>query len=531
MGGPTGTAPGGGNDMNRRVTPILRRIVAGLGPEPVALRHAGRIMRRSVTGDPEGGRGDPTKQVSLDMTRGFQREIEQRLRVIHDDVANASLLDIPKHLTNAYVYLLNHRAFVDPQVWEQQLELVQKAHDWVISIGRMKEADFRAYAYAASDGGDDQLPPLGELKKLVERGGEGSGNFEHAGRPGEVGGSAPGTGMPTTHEGAVAEFSKGMRPIRSVLLSLPDDLGAQRTDAVAGLTWKVGENPITPYLGHSDVRGALKAQIVRNLAWAVTNPKLSEYPDYREEFARGDTASEIVADHLVENWAQTSNDTDMRALSIQEQISREFDAPMSPWQSAKLDEAASRVTAPGAPSRPDEAGSTFSQWMTGQVNQKMDLAPALGPDVARLTVPDVEGAVHDMLGKMYSDTQNLYALAGVQDVTVYRGVLSDSVPKDLYAAVQRGERVDVRLTDQNAAESWSLNPQTAWEFADEGKGVVLEAKVPVTHLLSTCATGFGCLPEGEVIVLNKGDLPARAMSNLGDFFAPGYTPGGREAAT
>lgn len=66
---------------------------------------------------------------------------------------------------------------------------------------------------------------------------------------------------------------------------------------------------------------------------------------------------------------------------------------------------------------------------------------------------------------------------------------------------------EVSLKDSNALESWSLSADTARSFADSGKkgelGITLVMEVPVSRIMSTAATGIGCLTELEVVLLSE----------------------------
>jgi hypothetical protein len=101
---------------------------------------------------------------------------------------------------------------------------------------------------------------------------------------------------------------------------------------------------------------------------------------------------------------------------------------------------------------------------------------------------------------MYEDTQKRLADAGIKDVTVYRGHVSRASRK-----LKVGDATGVNST---SASSWSLDPSVARRFADDdyslgqdNAGVVLQATVPASRVLSYHRTGFGTNSEFEIVVL------------------------------
>jgi hypothetical protein len=223
-----------------------------------------------------------------------------------------------------------------------------------------------------------------------------------------------------------------------------------------------------------------------------------------------------VADDLLRNWAATSNDNDMRSLSLQQMVADQFGVPLSEWQAGKLETMgvarevgyAGYVATPNAQGVIDIASPAFAKTF-----------PEWQAERRGIGAEEADKAGRDMLQRMYDRTQEQFAAAGVTEVVVYRGVSSDAIPNDIWSTVQlpSSTAVSVRLTDANAAESWSLSPHVAQEFVDRvgGNGAVIQVIVPVTAILSTFTSGWGCAEEAEVVVLNHGTMDARVAHDDG----------------
>jgi 2'-5' RNA ligase len=159
-----------------------------------------------------------------------------------------------------------------------------------------------------------------------------------------------------------------------------------------------------------------------------------------------------VCNGVVKQWMYTSNDTDMRSLSLQQAVGEEFDVDLSEWQK----KSASKAT--GSPLYP-------------------------------------RATERKVLRAMYDNTQAWLAGLGYKpddEILVYRGVHT-------HTAAKPGEQVDY---NGNAMESWSLTPKAALVFA-KSSGMVLAMKLPVRSFISTARSGSGCLNEGEILALGN----------------------------
>jgi len=118
-------------------------------------------------------------------------------------------------------------------------------------------------------------------------------------------------------------------------------------------------------------------------------------------------------------------------------------------------------------------------------------------------------ALKDFVKAQYDETQEFFAEKGIKELSLVRGMTTEF----------SGEPRQVNMALQPAS-SFSADLTTARSFAESGGATMLLAKVPVSHILSTYRTGYGCAKEHEVVVLGDSSLTAVAMkasatANLG----------------
>lgn len=135
--------------------------------------------------------------------------------------------------------------------------------------------------------------------KLTIKGGPGSGNWGHAGRPGLIGGSQPGGGHHmVAHpdiDGAAA--SKNNREIDKLFNEASDRGKWEHASGTA--------------------RGAIKDALVTEIS------------------KRADVSYDKV-NNIIRQWAASSNDTDMRSLALQRDAAKEFGQPLSDFTKARI---------------------------------------------------------------------------------------------------------------------------------------------------------------------------------------------------
>lgn len=295
------------------------------------------------------------------------------------------------------------------------------------------------------------------LEKWYAKGGPGSGHWGHRGRKGRRGGSAPSrAGGKVVHHRPLA--APGVETL------------AERRSSEALNGW-LNEGLVDPLGLGGDVwanatdqdRADLKAQVARDLAEAsgVTEQEAADF---------------------VGQWAHSSNDDDMRSLAIQQDAAKEFGVKTSDFTQGKIDNVVEirrqHSENIGKPGWPEEA-----------VQRVLD-----DPKYKPLMESDNQRAI---LRSMYNETQAELKSRGIKEVRLYRGVGLDSAPGKI------GDTVGIST---NAIESWSVSVEAAIPFANQAReagqiGSIFEAVVPAERVLSTPATGFGCLTEGEVVTL------------------------------
>lgn len=270
------------------------------------------------------------------------------------------------------------------------------------------------------------------------KGGPGSGHHGHAGRPGSVGGSAPG-GHGSLSGPVGNEGNDGNILVKEWL-----------SEQTSGGDW---EKPT------DEVRAGLKAQVARDLA------------------ANSDMTEEEAAD-FVKQWAQSSNDDDMRSLGIQQDAAREFDLEMSEFTQGKINKIEENPT--------DYSFLRKLGWSEERIRARDSWKAEHS-----LFEPDKQQSA---LRAMYNKTQMELAQRGITEVRLYRGFQSSE-------SVGKGK---IRL-ETNAISSWSLSEEVAMNFASSyrgvAKGYVISVVVPAQRILSVPTTGFGCLREGEITLL------------------------------
>lgn len=298
---------------------------------------------------------------------------------------------------------------------------------------------------------------------VTRKGSKTSGNWNHRGTPGR-GGSAPGGG----------HIAIG------ISLDAPKEDTQDQIDAYREVRDAELKASVAP--AYDDQSEAIDQDAYDLLGrdmgfpdndWYMTGYS-DDYIDRVEAIGRGigEKAGLDPEDTLVtvSAWRSTSNDTSMRALSMQDAAGEEFGIELSEWQKGKLQEA--RETEPLLPSY-----------------QRMNQA--------RLFTRPQE---KKLARTMYDLTQKDLKAAGYKPgdtVRLYRGVSTS----------QPGNPGDVVNLRQNVLSSWSVSPTISRSFAKRGRrktgkpGQVLAMDVPIENIFSTGRTGFGAFAEGEFVVL------------------------------
>jgi hypothetical protein len=122
--------------------------------------------------------------------------------------------------------------------------------------------------------------------------------------------------------------------------------------------------------------------------------------------------------------------------------------------------------------------------------------------------PAAEPAAQALLRTMYAATQADLAAKGITSITLYRGMLLKDV--DLPPGIAAGASDAHANADflMRPVSSWTIEPTYAQGFAHRGTAgestaVVIQARVPASHILSTARTGLGSFNEREFVVLGS----------------------------
>jgi hypothetical protein len=218
------------------------------------------------------------------------------------------------------------------------------------------------------------------------------------------------------------------------------------------------------------------------------------------EYAAGAAKNELVTElskrsgvdykrvnDLIAQWAQSSNDNDMRSLAIQEDMAKILGIDLPKWQADKL--AALRADLPKLISQGFNRDDllNFYPLMDSESQQKI-------------------------LQAMYDYTQERLDAAGIGDtVRLYRGMSVDkSIVDEWMKNAGMTDNYNLLNTENvkyrgSVLESWSSNPNVAQGFSHDydpnEAGVVFQMDIPRARLMGSARSGFGCLDEWEFVHL------------------------------
>ena len=195
-------------------------------------------------------------------------------------------------------------------------------------------------------------------------------------------------------------------------------------------------------------RALMKQQIHGDLVERLRkNPLFAEYDKFQLD--------QFVQDKL-DTWAQTSGDSSVEAVKMQDAVRLEFG----------LEESAME-----------------------------HLDASYTPD------PVEESRNRAFVRAEYERTQEFLEAQGITHVSLFRGMSARGA--DLGYEDREGH-MGIEVVTMQPASSWTTKLRTAYDFAKgEPDPVVLTTRVPASQVLSTCVTGRGCLSEYEIILLGK----------------------------
>lgn len=196
---------------------------------------------------------------------------------------------------------------------------------------------------------------------------------------------------------------------------------------------------------------------------------------------------------FIHQWAETSNDTDMRSLAIQRDAAELFGMTLSDYTREKIadvmyemQEAIDTVIQPGYRYAGQSREAVMAAWQQeGKFLQFFPLMPSEQQKSLMTAMKDYTHEEMERLGFGLGDT-----------IRLRRGI---SLPRDVVAEWSVGDTIPI---EGNALESWSVGEDIARRFTynPRGHGVILEMDVPVSMIAGSSRTGFGCLIEGEFVL-------------------------------
>jgi hypothetical protein len=401
--------------------------------------------------------------------------------------------------------------------------------------------------------------PRAEDGKFGEKGGAaaGGGAVTEA-NPGRRGPSADGLLLSEEYKKKAIEDAKSPRDDPAYLRGIRDKTNERATTAIAESIGALGG--AKERLGE-DADPGRDVDSLDDLQWADNDIRVKTKQTIAGKLGSESGLGDYQASEIVAQWAGSSNDEDINSLNLQESISQEFGVELSDWQKGKLSQfdQYKEMEKPEVKEakikeyfdKADEFVSKFNQKIDDykKQNPNMDRREAAGEVIYGEGTEDISmGIDGDIFFKdseysspgralefsfmndpekgikdfrdtitrkiqsykyippetkfskdqgraavkaMYSITQDHFKKMGFEaedEITLFRGTRA-TIP-----SASLGNPVTVH---GNAAESWSLSPTVAANFG----GTVLMTKVKVKDILSTCATGFGCVNEAEVVIL------------------------------
>ena len=351
------------------------------------------------------------------------------------------------------------------------------------------------------------------------KGGAGSGHFGHAGRKGITGGSLPGKGV-----GNVDLDPLSVTPIPALEMGRTFESSFEDRQAMANYDERHTNRTLMSefskivgkqWMAHDPLDG-------QNYKFASEEVRIELMEKTAKRLSEETGIDPVLVHDFLHQWSVSSNDENMRSLSMQEAASEEFGIELSDWQRKSIedyrrgkliyDEAIAFID-----SEKEKRGllpeEHFSKEAWKEVRDSWHESHYSEGKLVKDTVPLTEimilsGRYSDyrstpimprtderkLLRTMYDDTQLQFKKMGYNsesEVTLFRGVQT-------VAEYELGATPSYK---GNMLESWTVSPRTAYVFNFH----VVAAKVKVKNMFSYPGTGLGCLPEGEIVIF--GNIP------------------------
>ena len=206
------------------------------------------------------------------------------------------------------------------------------------------------------------------------------------------------------------------------------------------------------------------------------------------------------ANKFIRQWAESSNDADMRSLAIQEDAAKMLGIDLPQWQANKLAElrAAQNAKIQAELLHRPHLSESHREAITSAVR-------TVNPKLFPLMDSDKQ---QQLLRTMYDYTQERLDAEGIgATIRLRRGMTVPNALVDEWRDRSPNRNPILQTVEYNgsAIESWSVDQSTAHDFAlttsrDE-TGIVFEMDIPRERLIGSARSGFGCLDEFEFVHL------------------------------
>lgn len=209
-------------------------------------------------------------------------------------------------------------------------------------------------------------------------------------------------------------------------------------------------------------------------------------PDQRAQWLADPTVRAAMAAGYIASWAGSSSDADPEALALQMAAAHEFGVPSDV--------------------RNYYTGASPDDWHAAAASKALSDAQGY--------LAHNEDGYRALLGANYDATQQALAAAGVSEVTVTRGMSTapPEVPRTESPVLNipvpdwGPDRTWTGVVTSNPLSSWTTDRSVARGFGDYH----LSTTVPASQVFSTPATGLGCSPESEIVLIGG---PIRVLAD------------------
>jgi len=185
---------------------------------------------------------------------------------------------------------------------------------------------------------------------------------------------------------------------------------------------------------------------------------------------------------FVQAWADTSCVSYVSML-IQQRASKMFGTKLSSWQKEKR----------------RQLNKARAQDFSRCITPFEDSEGVLLKSVFGLGYKSNAGATDACLNAMYEATQEDFKKAGVTHIQAFRGVGNEKG----ISIKTLGNKIQSK--NVSVLESWSTDIDMADLFAMDNSGNVFVTNIPVSRVLSSPKTGFGCSNASELVVFGNMD--------------------------